>query len=100
MRRPREEEALSLEEVKRGGDAVPSPVALDSFVSLLMIELGMPRGKETTTGSYSGLLGETSTRMDVERLFLDDPDLVGVGEEEETFEALRFLWLDFGMVPY
>ena len=29
------------------------------------MELGIPRGNDTTTGSYSGLLGATLTCMDV-----------------------------------
>lgn len=61
MRRPREEDSLSLEQVKRGGGLVvslssecPPPTAM---------EVGTPRGNETTIGSCSGLFGATSTLM-------------------------------------
>lgn len=80
MRRPREDEALSLEQVNRGG-SVP--------VSLSVMEPGTPRGKDTTTGSYSGLLGETLTLMDAVRLFLDEC-FVG---DDAALSDLRFLGL-------
>jgi len=80
MRRPRDEEALSLEQVNRGG-SVP--------VSLSVMELGTPRGKDTTIGSYSGLLGDTSTLMDAVRLFLDG-FLVG---DDVALSDLRFFVL-------
>ena len=69
-----------MEEVNRGG-----------FVPDLLsrMELGTPRGKDTTTGSYSALFGDTSTRM--ERLFLGDGSLVG--DDDGTLSALRFLAL-------
>jgi len=56
MRRPREELSLNLEYVNVGGVAL---------LSLSAMELGTPRGNDTTTGSYSGLLGATLTCMDV-----------------------------------
>lgn len=93
IRRPREEEAFSLEHVNRSGES--SIVALLDLLLLVlsMMELGTPRGKETTTGSYSGLLGDTSTLMEVLRLFLRDDCLDG-DDEDETLSALRFLEID------
>jgi len=86
MRRPREEEALSLEQVNRGGSV---PLALSAM------ELGTPRGKDTMTGSYSGLLAETSTPMDVVRLFFD-----GFLVDDETLSDLRFFALVDTMVYF
>ena len=56
MRLPREEFSLYLEYVNVGGLALLSSSA---------IELGIPLGNDTTTGSYSGLMGATLTFMDV-----------------------------------
>lgn len=58
IRRPREEDSFSLEQVKRGGGMVTM-----SSVSAppTAIEAGTPRGKETTIGSCSGLTAATST---------------------------------------
>lgn len=61
MRRPREEDSFSLEQVKRGGGLVVS-MSSESPPPTAM-EVGTPRGNETTIGSCSGLLGATSTRM-------------------------------------
>ena len=92
MRRPREEDSLSLEQVKRGGGLV---VSMSSECPPTAMEVGTPRGNETTIGSCSGLLGATSTLMatdfgDVElRLF----ERAGAGSFVATRvdEDLRFL---------
>lgn len=58
MTRPREEDSFSLEHVNRGGGEL---VAISSESLVVAIEAGTPRGKETTMGSCSGLMGVTST---------------------------------------
>ena len=51
-------------------------------------EHGAPRGKDTITGSYSGLFGDTSTRID-DNFFLEVDD--GEAPDLVTLSALRFL---------
>ena len=72
MTRPREEDSFSLEHVNRGGGG-GELVAISSESLVVAIEAGTPRGKETTIGSCSGLMGVTSTPTavvaDIMRLF-------------------------------
>lgn len=71
MRRPREELSFNFEYVNVGGVAL---------LSLSAMELGTPRGNDTTTGSYSGLLGATLTFMD---------ELIGLVVDDDV-SILRF----------
>ena len=59
MQRPRSEEAFSLDHAKRGRlEALFVPA-----LSLSRMDVGTPRGKETTTGSWLGLFSVTSTQI-------------------------------------
>ena len=58
MRRPRSEDDLSLDKVKCGR---PNVLLDASDFSWLMMDVGIPRGKATTTGSCDGLFCVTST---------------------------------------
>ena len=59
--------------------------------SLLVMELGTPRGNDTTIGSYSGSLGVTSTWMEVVRIFFLGDGCCLLGEDEVTLSVdLRF----------
>lgn len=78
--RPREDDSFNLEHMNLSGasGSVSSEESL-SFAAA-RIEAGTPRGKETTMGSCSGLIGVTSTLTSTTAAVVDD-------------ETLRFLEL-------
>jgi len=103
MRVPREDDDFSLDLSKRGGGGPPPPLP----PSIPAMEMGIPRGKDTTTGSLSGSLGATSTLMGI-IVAAARPSLAGVDdgrrlstveEDDEDAIALSDLRFLLGLPP-